>query len=63
MSIFKVEVKYTQYEKDVELIRSFRSFEELGVWISNNYDEIRIIDLIVYVNKMRGKTVRYIERK
>lgn len=48
MSMFKVEVKYTQYEKDVELIRSFRSFEELGVWISNNYDEIRIIDLIVY---------------
>lgn len=35
-------------KKDVELIRSFRSFEELGVWISNNYDEIRIIDLIVY---------------
>lgn len=43
--MFKVEVKYTQCEKDVELIRSF---EELGVWISNSYDEIRIIDLIVY---------------
>ena len=48
--MFKVEVKYTQCEKDVELIRSFRSFEELGVWISNSYDEIRIIDLIVYAD-------------
>ena len=46
--MFEIQVKYGEIESRKVLIKTFNSFEELGVWIANNYDEVKIIDLIQF---------------
>lgn len=46
--MFEIEVKYYEIESKEQLIRKFNSFEALGIWIANNYDEVKIIDLIQF---------------
>lgn len=35
--MFEIQVKYGEIESRKVLIKTFNSFEELGVWIANNY--------------------------
>lgn len=46
--MFEIEVKYNEDKLEEELIRKFNSFEALGVWVANNYDQVRIVDLIQF---------------
>ena len=47
-AMFEIEVKYNEDKSEEELIRKFNSFGALGVWVANNYDQVRIVDLIQF---------------